>query len=257
MSAAPKYKREYGGSLHRMAKPKGKRAPVILAPNHPAMQESRPLFQTAVHASESPRLLVSGMNSRKIGRKVTKGAWAGMPIYTLTLEERATCPRSCTEWATCYGNNMPFARRHRLDEDLIVHLMMELREAALKHPGGFVVRAHVLGDFGSTDNPELALCYVSMWRLALDEIEALHMFSYTAHGPETDIGRAIRSLNSAFPFRSAAASVSPVTTWAVKVRWLSNEPSNRATSSVLPNSIKLTAAEPAAFAGRWIAPSNS
>lgn len=201
MSAARKYKREYGGPMHRMAKPKGKRAPVVLAPTHPAIKEGRPLFQTAVDAADSPRLLVSGMNSRKIGRKVTKGAWSGMPIYTLTLEERASCPASCTEWANCYGNNMPFARRHRFDESLIVILMMELREKALEHQQGFVVRAHVLGDFGSDRDEQLSLAYVSMWRLALEEVSGLHMFSYTAHEPDSTVGHAIMALNTSFPDR--------------------------------------------------------
>ena len=42
---------------------------------------------------------------------VKKGKFAGYVIFTLTLEERATCPRDCFHWDNCYGNNMAFAHR--------------------------------------------------------------------------------------------------------------------------------------------------
>lgn len=192
---------EYGGTQHRIARPKGTRAPVVLSPRHPAIREARPLFDNAVHAGESPRVLIAGFNQRKIGAKVTKGRWAGMPIYTLTLEERRTCPPACTEWRNCYGNNMPFSRRHKLDEELMVCLMVELHEKARLHPEGFVVRAHVLGDFGSPDQLDMALMYVDTWALAFEEIPALRMWSYTAHDPAGDIGEAIMALNTEFPDR--------------------------------------------------------
>ncbi|MEM6586709.1 MAG: hypothetical protein AAF692_13235 [Pseudomonadota bacterium] len=200
------YRRAYGGSQHRIAKTKhseGKRrGAVTLHPKHPAVTAERPLFQkTVVEAMDSPRLLIDGVNQRKIGRRVTKGAWAGMPIFTLTLEERATCPRSCEQWLSCYGNNMPFARRHRLNHDLIIALMGELRQKHQRHPDGFVVRAHVLGDFGSPDDEDLALTYTGMWHVAFQQIPSLRMFSYTAHDPETRIGKSIRAMNILYPDR--------------------------------------------------------
>lgn len=67
-----------------------------LRPDHPAMVRNMPLFEsTIVDASQSPRVFISGANNRKIGKVVVKGAWKGMPIYTLTLPERMTCPKSC------------------------------------------------------------------------------------------------------------------------------------------------------------------
>ena len=105
--------RAYGGAQHRIAKPVGRRGGVVLMPGHAAREQGRTLFpSTVVHASLSPRVLIDGVNQRKIGRKVTKGRWTGMRIFTLTLEERATCPRACQQWDSCYGNNMPYARRH-------------------------------------------------------------------------------------------------------------------------------------------------
>lgn len=202
-----------GGYQHRIPKivhadkperdgRRGRSGGITLMPSHPAVAEERTLFPgSVIGADESPRLLVGGFNSRKVGKVVTKGAWSGMPIFTLTLEERSTCPRSCAQWLACYGNNMPFARRHRLDDDLIVALAVELQQKQHRHPDGFVVRAHILGDFGSADDPDLALTYIGMWHLAFQENPALRMFSYTAHDPASTIGKAIRALNILFPDR--------------------------------------------------------
>ena len=33
---------------------------------------------------------------------IKKGEFKGYVIYTLTLEERATCPRECYHWDDCY-----------------------------------------------------------------------------------------------------------------------------------------------------------
>jgi hypothetical protein len=187
----------YGGPLHRIVnKPvKGTGAKVRLAADHPAMIESRSLFQkSVVHPDHSPRLLVSGHNSRKIGKTVTKGAWKDLPIYTLTLEERVTCPRTCKEWATCYGNHMPWARRHMAGLDLELKLIEELCALEEKHPAGFVVRLHVLGDFYS-------LAYVSLWTEAMREIRGLRVFGFTAHAMTSSLGTQIIAMNDRFPTR--------------------------------------------------------
>lgn len=166
-----------------------------LSADHPAITEGRTLFPTTVvEAKTSPRLLVSGINQRKLGSKVVKGAWKGMPIYTLTLEERATCPTSCSHWADCYGNGMPYSRRHKHGEDLEEKLWAELAVKNILHPSGFVVRLHILGDFYSAD-------YVSLWLNAMVWFPALRVFGYTAREPDTEIGSAIVSINAAYPDR--------------------------------------------------------
>lgn len=87
-----------------------------LSVGHPALSEGRTIFPSTVTASkDSPRFLVSGHNNPKLGKAILKGPRAGWPIYQLSLEERATCPRSCEQWSTCYGNAMHLARRHTPD----------------------------------------------------------------------------------------------------------------------------------------------
>lgn len=184
-----------GGPLKRHVKPKGTKRPPRLAPDHPALVEGRTLFpHSVVSASVSPRLLISGHNSRKIGKAVTKGRWAGMPIFTLTLEERKHCPRSCGEWATCYGNNMNWARRHSGGPDLERKLEAELRVLQHGYPGGFVVRLHVLGDFYSVG-------YVAFWNRAMTMFPALRIFGFTAHDMISDIGAEVAELNVIYALR--------------------------------------------------------
>lgn len=172
-----------GSAQHRIPKVSGKRGGRVLDADHPAVLEGRTLFpSTVVHASLSPRVLIDGHNQRKIGRRVTKGKWKGFRIFTLTLEERATCPSSCAQWRACYGNGMNYARRHMPGEAMEAKLLSELATLNATFPGGFVVRVHILGDFYST-------AYVKLWADALDRFPALNVFGYTAHLPESEIGR--------------------------------------------------------------------
>ena len=174
-----------GGALRRFASIKPKGAHVNLREDHPSLVFGRTIFPSRV--GDWPRLLIDGHNSRKIGRRVMKGHLHGFPIFTLTLEERATCPRSCLEWATCYGNNMHFARRNRHGPEFEQRLWDELADKQSAHPNGFLVRLHILGDFYSTD-------YAELWAEALEAYPALHVFGYTAHAPDSDVGHVICQL---------------------------------------------------------------
>jgi hypothetical protein len=172
---------------------------VSLAPDHAASRAGRTIFPTTVNGIGHPRLqrlLKSGHNSRKIGKVVTKGKWAGFPIFTLTLEERATCPRSCQAWQDCYGNNMPYAQRIAHGPEFERALWDELADKQRLHPGGFVVRLHVLGDFYSVD-------YAELWAEALEAYPALRVFGYTAHPPLSPIGEVITQLIGMHPGRFA------------------------------------------------------
>jgi hypothetical protein len=126
------------------------------------------------------RVLKPGHYNDKLGGRVSKGRWAGMPIYALTLEERATCPKSCQRWLDCFGNGMYLAKRHRPGDRLETAVERDLQHLAKKHPGGFVVRLHVLGDFYEPG-------YVDFWATQLFTIPQLHVFGYTARHPEKEI----------------------------------------------------------------------
>lgn len=182
------------GELHRAPDPGRLKG---LKVDHPAVIEGRILFPGRVRdpgkfeprrsLSDGGHALVSGINQMKLGGVVKKGAWRGMPIFSLTLEERATCPSSCMHWGSCYGNGMPFAWRLRHGPELKIKLGREIEELAELYPGGFVVRLHLLGDFVSVP-------YVRQWRSWLDQYPALHIFGYTAWAPSTAIGAAVAEL---------------------------------------------------------------
>lgn len=147
-----------------------------LQPDHPAATEGRSLFPKNVkYAGEVGRLLKSGEHSRKLGSHIAKGALRGLPIYQLTLHERSTCPRSCRQWLSCYGNRMQWPRVARIepDDDLLPKLAHEIAALRAKHER-FMVRLHLLGDFYS-------VAYVNFWQAALAFNRGLHVFGYTAH----------------------------------------------------------------------------
>ena len=153
-----------------------------------AIAESRTVYTSRVKSvsdgmapSES---VIKKSTNGKLGRRVVARAHRGFPIYTVTLEERATCPRSCAHWADCYGNNLHLATRYRKGRDLECMMADELETLQARHPDGFLVRLHVLGDFYSRR-------YVALWSAWLDRFPALHTFGYTGHPPSSATGRAI------------------------------------------------------------------
>jgi hypothetical protein len=167
------------------------------------MITGQPMFpSTVVSADASNRLLISARENRKIGHMVTKGPWRGFPIFTLTLAERASCPAHCHMFDSCYGNAMPFARRHKHGLELEQKLEKEVAALAKEHVKGFVVRLHVLGDFYSRR-------YVGLWREMLAKHKALHVYGYTAHridAPDAEdrtIAEAIDNAKREFPSRFA------------------------------------------------------
>lgn len=191
-------------NLHRPPQPELVRP---LAEDNLAVIEGRTSFPTRVRSPRvAPAVLVPGNWSTKLGGKVERGGLRGAPIFSLTLEERATCPRSCHVWSACYGNGMPFAWRTQHGLVLEVHLQREIAALSRRYPGGFLVRLHQLGDFYSVD-------YVNRWAGWIDEFPALHVFGFTARSPDSDIGAAVARLAAArwnrFAVRWSARSPGP------------------------------------------------
>ena len=161
-----------------------------LPKEHPAVVTGRTKYiKRVIDPNEAPRVLIPGQNSRKIGGMVVKGKWAGMPIYTVTLEERKTCWSGCAHWQDCYGNKMNWSRRLKTGPALERRIERELANLSDEHRDGFVVRLHVLGDFPS-------LTYIKRWRTWLRRFPQLRVFGYSSWPPTTPIGAAITSLRS-------------------------------------------------------------
>lgn len=176
--------------------------PKLPSMEHPAMQEGRSYFRKSVKQVDGMKnLLVSGHSNVKIGRDVRIGRLKGYWLYTLSFEERKTCPRSCFHWQTCYGNGMPYAKRiDHTDPDFLPRLEREIADllrTASRRAGspGIIVRLHALGDFYSPQ-------YVAFWDRMLREHPKLVVFGYTAWLSGTPIGWAVNELISAWPGRA-------------------------------------------------------
>lgn len=179
--------------LHHQAK---------LSPGHlPAIHAGRSVFHRRgiKPVADLPNVLVSGHNNVKIGRDVRRGKFRGYWIYTLSLEERATCPRSCHHWVSCYGNNMPFARRVDHRDRLALEAAIEgdiVRLLAQPKRAGLLVRLHALGDFFSPD-------YVRFWQTMLGLHDRLAVYGYTAWAPDSPVGEAVAAAKALYPERFA------------------------------------------------------
>lgn len=159
--------------------------------DHPALADGRTLYPKTVRTprrdAAAQWALKRGENSAKIGGEIVKGRWRGLPVYTLSLEERATCPRTCHHWRSCMGNSMHWSDRVQPGADLEWRLEREIAMLEIEH-GRFVVRLHVLGDFYSVG-------YVELWRKLLDRHAGLNVWGYSARHDQGDpIAAALLSL---------------------------------------------------------------
>lgn len=160
------------------------RAPALM----PAAATGTKFPSRVIRPVDMSHLLVSGHSNVKIGRDVRKGKFKGYWIYTLSLEERATCPSSCVHWRNCFGNNMPFAKRiDHTSPDFLPRLEREIDNLlAVRGRKGVLIRLHALGDFYSE-------MYVAFWGRLLEKHSNLAVFGYTARLPGTSIGDAVQA----------------------------------------------------------------
>ena len=143
----------------------------------------------------SPSMLKRGKQNKKLGDKVSVKMWKGLTMYSLSLEERATCPTDCQQWDNCYGDNMPFAHRFdHTDPNFIPQLEQQLTQLSSKHPEGFVVRLHVLGDFYDGH-------YILQWQRWMRTFPGMQVFGYTHHTYTSHLGCLIRNINNFYPQR--------------------------------------------------------
>ena len=170
-----------------------------LRQDNPALTEHRTVFPYRVKTvTEVKRVLQSVANNSKLGNGVpvvAKGKWRGMAAFTLTLEERKTCPTSCQMWADCYGNNVRFATRVSSDDMPALQAKIEQElKSLLRTYGRVLIRLHVLGDFASEE-------YAKFWANLVLEHRGLHIFGFTQWPRDSEVGRAVQAINDADPER--------------------------------------------------------
>ena len=156
-----------------------------------AIENGRTIYTNNVYDSISHNgWLLKVSNNKKLGKaKIVKGRHKNKFIYSLSLEERKTCPKSCFHWKTCYGNNMPFAHRFTANNNLMKKLDNELNLLSKKHKEGILIRLHVVGDFYSVK-------YVKFWKKMLGKYNNISIFGYTARTPYSSIGKEIVNLRN-------------------------------------------------------------
>lgn len=141
-----------------------------------AVVNNRSLFQKVIkNVTPSSKVLKPARQNKKLGNGhdiIRKGKLKGAALYSLTLEERATCPRDCHHYTDCYMNNVPFATRYNPGIDLENKIVQEVNDLTSLY-SKLMVRLHVGGDFYS---PE----YVKLWANLVDKHPNLYLFGYTA-----------------------------------------------------------------------------
>ena len=166
------------------------------------------LKQIVEHLSAQGKSHRYGRFATRLNNTVTNapaGAkdWIGLPMYSLTLEERATCPTYCFHWRSCYGNGMGFAKRYdHSDPELLAEAIeQDLIYLAVIHPQGFIVRLHVLGEFFSVK-------YVQCWATWLERYPMMKVFGYSARlarysrtNNHDAIGNELRLVRKQYPDR--------------------------------------------------------
>jgi hypothetical protein len=164
------------------------------------------IFPSRVRAvGPDDRVLKDGAMNAKIGGDVLVGRLKGARIFTLTLEERATCPRSCAHLAGCYGNAMPHPVRWQADDALEDRLSMEIAELCAAHDT-VLVRLHILGDFYSAG-------YVGLWLGYLTLHPNLNVFGFTAWPEDSAIGKAVATVRAMEPDRFMIRNSGRTGTW--------------------------------------------
>ena len=167
-----------------------------LKPNNPVLSERRTIHIKSRKPITDKQVIKSVANNDKLGNGsniITKGKWKGWPMFSITLEERATCPSYCHHWDDCFGNNMAFAHRFIAGPELEDKIRTEVRILSLLYKN-FVIRLHILGDFYSRQ-------YVMMWHKLLADYPGLHVFGYTAHWNTPGITDEIMAIRTRFASR--------------------------------------------------------
>lgn len=146
----------------------------------------RTMFPSMVrNPAGDEQVLKDGDNVQKLGGQVLVGELRGAKIVYLALEERATCPRSCAFWTSCYTNGMPQLVRYRHGPELEARIAEDVAALCAAHEK-VLIRLHMSGDFYSRE-------YVIYWARLITKHLNLWVFGFTAHEEGSGIGDLIAS----------------------------------------------------------------
>jgi len=172
-----------------------------LQANHGAIVNMHTMYRKNLYdAATYPHDIIKKSTNAKLGKKIVKGKWIDHKMYTVTLEERKTCTDECEHLLDCFGNNMPFAHRFKANTALTQKMDIELNTLDRKHPMGYVVRLHILGDFFSVK-------YVQWWGKQLENRPNLKIYGYTRnhitskYGKIKAIAKEIQKIRIKYPDR--------------------------------------------------------
>jgi hypothetical protein len=124
------------------------------------------------------------------GEAAPRRTLLGLPRFTLCLEAHASCAPGCPRRRSCPGKDAGFRPGSAVEDALAA----DLRILSGRHPGGFALRLHRLGDFYD-------LGYLERWAGWLREVPEVHVHGATGWPPDSEIGARILTLRLAFPER--------------------------------------------------------
>lgn len=163
-----------------------------LKADNPVLAQAITIHPKTRRSPTEVTILKSVARNSKMGKGsnvVAKGKWAGFPMFQMSLEERATCPRTCQQWASCFANNMHGA--HCIDHthpEFFDELAAEIKALAALYRHGVVIRPHVVGDYFSAE-------YARFWADQSALYKNLYIFGFTHHYRTSEIGQIISEWN--------------------------------------------------------------
>jgi hypothetical protein len=149
-----------------------------LPSSHPPLSENQP--------PDDLNILIAGAHCEA----PTRRSLLALPRFTLCLEAHASCAPDCPRRRTCPGKAAGLRPGAAVENALAA----DLRSLSARHPTGFALRLHRLGDF-------YGLGYLTRWAEWLEEWPAIHAYGATGWSPDSEIGSRVLALRLTFPER--------------------------------------------------------
>jgi len=166
-----------------------------LSPTHAAILENRTLFPGQVRVPSAADLIFkSGQWSCKLGAETRKGTdGVTVPIYTVTHEERKTCPGGRGECNLyCMGDQEPWAIRWAIGPEFYKFAQRHLDLLDVLHPYGYIIRLQNLGDILEIEKDGGE--HVEFWSAQMERHTPMRVWLYTANDPASATGKRLTEI---------------------------------------------------------------